>query len=299
MIKIVYKGAIALMIRKMKKADAQNYAKRKEVEGLLEVNDIAYVQDYLKWHRMDMYRPKDDQIYPIYIDIHGGAWVYGEKELNRHFCMHMAKQGFIVYNINYRLLPDTDIKGQIQDIFQALHTIMKRGKNDQGDVAQISIGGDSAGAHLAGLAACIMENETLQAKYGVTWAYPRMQALVLQHGIHALAPMLQSEQKIMKTLRKLMFQKGSEDLIDSCCMDELITKDWQIPIFLLSSEGDTTFFPQSANFARHLEALGLPHEVLFWNQEYTQLHHVFHIAAPDEKESQISIQAMADFLKRQ
>lgn len=299
MINIVYKGAIALMTRKMKQADEENYAKRKEVKGIKEQKNISYTKDSSKWHMLDMYRPDDDKTYPIFVDIHGGAWVYGTKELNRHFCMHIAKQGFVVYNINYRLLPDADMKGQIQDIFQALDYVIKHAEQDHGDTSQISLGGDSAGAHLAGLATCIMEDEELQKCYGVTWTYPRIHALILQHGIHALAPMRQSEQKIMKTLFRLLFQKGSEHLIDKSCIDELIDKDWKIPIFLLSSKGDETFFPQSANFAKHLQELQLPHEVLFWDDNYPQLHHVFHIAAPDNKESQISIKAMADFMKKQ
>ena len=42
---------------------------------------------------------------PVYIDVHGGGFVYGYKELNRNFCIALARRGFAVISISYRVLP--------------------------------------------------------------------------------------------------------------------------------------------------------------------------------------------------
>ena len=60
---------------------------------------------------------------PVYIDIHGGGFTYGYKELNRNFNVHLAEQGFAVFSLNYRPAPQTDLRGQLADIQAALRWI--------------------------------------------------------------------------------------------------------------------------------------------------------------------------------
>ncbi|UKI14322.1 MAG: hypothetical protein L6V85_09755 [Clostridiales bacterium] len=33
---------------------------------------------------------------PVIIDIHGGGWMYGDKDLNAPYCEALAKRGFVV-----------------------------------------------------------------------------------------------------------------------------------------------------------------------------------------------------------
>lgn len=79
------------------------------------IADLAYLPDggydtaagACRGHLLDLYLPHDAVLrgghtLPVYIDIHGGGFTYGYKELNRNFNVHLAKQGFAVFSLNYR-----------------------------------------------------------------------------------------------------------------------------------------------------------------------------------------------------
>ena len=77
-------------------------------EGVRCSTDIAYADDGIKAHMLDIYRPEDSQekILPVIINVHGGGLIIGNKEFNRYFCALLCKKGFLVYSIEYRLIPD-------------------------------------------------------------------------------------------------------------------------------------------------------------------------------------------------
>ena len=62
---------------------------------------------------------------------------------------NLRSWGSSVCDINYRLCPVTDLKGQVQDVTAALQWIFDHIHQYVGDSEQISVTGDSAGAQLA------------------------------------------------------------------------------------------------------------------------------------------------------
>lgn len=80
-----------------------------------------------------------------FILIHGGAYVYGSKKLDQNFGMHLAiKSGLPVVNVDYTLMPDSDISQIISEIFAAMNFVyIKYGFKKYHTV------GDSAGGYLA------------------------------------------------------------------------------------------------------------------------------------------------------
>ena len=74
-------------------------------EEILRFDNISYGPDPW-WHLLDIYRPKASEgKLPVIIDVHGGGWVYGDKNLYSHYCMDLSRRGFAVVNFNYRLAP--------------------------------------------------------------------------------------------------------------------------------------------------------------------------------------------------
>ena len=97
------------------------------------IADIPYLPDggcdatagQVRGHLLDIYLPHEaavrmSKVTPVYVDIHGGGFCYGYKELNRNFNTHLAAQGFAVVSLNYRPAPQTDLKGQLADVQAAL-----------------------------------------------------------------------------------------------------------------------------------------------------------------------------------
>ncbi|CAH0121555.1 hypothetical protein PAE9249_04086 [Paenibacillus sp. CECT 9249] len=135
----------------VRKQDLARIARQTPTPGVGEDVDLAYLDDGDPMHLLDIYYPAGTKgLLPTIVDIHGGGWMYGDKELNKYYCLYLAAQGFAVANISYRLLPNTDLLGQVQDIFAALHWLEKHGSQHHCDLSRFYICGDSAGGHLTG-----------------------------------------------------------------------------------------------------------------------------------------------------
>ena len=80
------------------KSDQKRAAKLTKTTGVSAIKDLDYFGDGSKWHLMDVYRPKgtENEKLPVIIDIHGGGWMYGDKDLNAPYCEALAKRGFVV-----------------------------------------------------------------------------------------------------------------------------------------------------------------------------------------------------------
>lgn len=175
--------AAKMMRRNMAYHDNKRIRKQRS-EGGVEVREFRYLDDGNPMHRLNVYRPTGAEgKLPLVFDIHGGAWVYGDKELNRLYCEYVARQGFAVVGISYTLLPDTDLRGQVADVFAAAAFTREHAGEWGADCDNVMLTGDSAGAHLSVLSYCVGQNAELGNLYGVG-AFPLgVRCIVLSHGV--------------------------------------------------------------------------------------------------------------------
>ena len=133
-------------------SDKKNHEKQTPPQNVTEVEDVAYIDDGNVYHKLDVMYPdnlKSGEKLPVIIDIHGGGWMYADKDLNDNYCLSLADRGYVVFNISYRLVPDVTVNEQIQDVAYALKWIGENMKNYPCDTANIMLTGDSAGGQLA------------------------------------------------------------------------------------------------------------------------------------------------------
>jgi acetyl esterase/lipase len=97
----------------------------------------------------DLFRPRNDDRLPGIIMIHGGAWVTGDKWSVITHAQEMAREGFVVMTINYRLAPKFQWPAQWDDCRQALRWLSEHAEQWKVDVERIGTWGYSAGGHLA------------------------------------------------------------------------------------------------------------------------------------------------------
>lgn len=102
----------------------------------------------------DLYRPADDEVRPIVVLIHGGGWATGDKWNMADHARELARAGFVVLNINYRLAPKHKFPAQVDDCRAALQWVAQEAAQHRIDPNRIGVYGYSAGAHLAALIAC-------------------------------------------------------------------------------------------------------------------------------------------------
>lgn len=128
-------------------------------EGIKVEKDIVYVEDGSLKQLLDIYSPENNkEELPVIIFTHGGGFLAGDKLQTRQYCMTLAKEGYTIFNINYRLAPQNKLMEQVKDVMSAIAWVKLNCHKYCGDKSRIVLAGDSAGAYLTALAANICVN---------------------------------------------------------------------------------------------------------------------------------------------
>jgi acetyl esterase/lipase len=89
-----------------------------------------------------------------FIYLHGSAFYILDKDYGtRPFFSHLAAQGHVIMDVAYRLAPETDMMGMVQDVKRAIAWMKEQAGTYGVNAGRVVVGGGSAGAHLALLAA--------------------------------------------------------------------------------------------------------------------------------------------------
>lgn len=98
------------------------------------------------------------------IYIHGGGYFTSRKDFGtRALFRHLAEQGHVVMDIDYRLAPRADIFEMLHDVQHAIVWMKANAEWFGADPQRIVLAGGSAGAHLALLAAYARDQSRLRA----------------------------------------------------------------------------------------------------------------------------------------
>ncbi len=127
---------------------------------------------------LDLYTPSSDSSrFPIVITIHGGSWGGGTRRDLPELNYTLARRGFAVAAVSYRLAPEYPFPAADSDIHEAVSFLKSNAAKLSLDPARIVLVGRSAGAHLALLAAYEVADPSLRgvvSLYGPTdlrWSY--------------------------------------------------------------------------------------------------------------------------------
>ena len=78
-------------------------------EDITMTKGVPYAPDGNKAHRLDILEPDGmapSSGWPVIINVHGGGLLLGSKEFNQYFCARLCTMGYLVFNVEYRLIPD-------------------------------------------------------------------------------------------------------------------------------------------------------------------------------------------------
>jgi acetyl esterase/lipase len=129
------------------------------------VRDLPYVDGADRWHRLDVVVPRDPVVgAPVLLFVHGGAWVFGSKKRQGlPMLFELASRGWVCVTCNYGLSPRATWPDHIVDVKRAVAWTRANASAYGGDPGRfLAIAGNSAGGHLAALAALTPNEPALQ-----------------------------------------------------------------------------------------------------------------------------------------
>ena len=124
---------------------------------------------------------------PALMQIHGGAWVIGDKrEQGIPLLNHMVAQGWVGFNVNYRLSPAATFPDHLVDLKRGLAWIRDHAEEYGIDPDFICVTGGSAGGHLCALMGLTADDPRFQP--GFEGADTSVAAAVPFYGIYDFTP---------------------------------------------------------------------------------------------------------------
>ncbi|MGG4342041.1 alpha/beta hydrolase [Paenibacillus lautus] len=168
-----------------KKGDAKRDKGLSTPENIERFDNLDYYGDKSEDHLLDVYYPKaTENPLPVIISVHGGGWVYGNKEAYQFYCMNLAQYGFTVVNFNYRLAPKNKFPSALEDVNSVFYWVKNNSTKFHMDLNNLFIVGDSAGAQIAGQYAAIITNSKYAKLFDFKMPDIRIKAMGLNHGMY-------------------------------------------------------------------------------------------------------------------
>jgi acetyl esterase/lipase len=123
--------------------------------GTRVLRDVPYGADAEQ--SVDVYLPAQaapQRPAPVVVMVHGGGWRHGDKAspgVAGAKAAHWLAQGLVFVSVDYRMLPQHDVRTQAGDVARALAFVQRKAATWGGAPARVVLVGHSAGAHLVAL----------------------------------------------------------------------------------------------------------------------------------------------------
>lgn len=239
-------------------------------ENIERFDNISYGPELL-----DVYRPKNADKLPVIVSVHGGGWVYGDKDRYQYYCLDLARRGFAVVNFTYRLAPKHKYPAALEDTCSAFAWVLSHADEYGFDLKNVFAVGDSAGANLLSLYCCICNDPPLAEKLSVTLSHRLLpRAVALNCGLYQMQR-TKKRDLLMLLMRDVMPEKGTDAEFESISPVLYLTSDFP-PAFVMTAEGDF-LASQATLMTDKLKSLDVPVEYHYYGNKDHPLQHVFHL----------------------
>ena len=175
--------------------------------------NIPYINDGDIHHQFDViYAPKEKRKGCCVIDIHGGAYIFGDKQDNYNFMSIFVEQGYDVILVNYRLNDGKKLstKDQVDDLAACINCVAGHLEELELDKDVFAITGDSAGGHFAFIISEALLNKEVARKLGYKFKELPVVATLINCPVYDFENV--SKGTMYKSGQKRMFGRDFKDL---------------------------------------------------------------------------------------
>lgn len=283
------------------KSDKKRMATQTPPENVVKVKDIPYIDDGNPYHKFDVFYPEGKiakEGLPVIIDIHGGGWMYATKDLNEYYCMELAKKGYCVFSISYRLVPDVTVNEQIKDCTEALAFIRANMKDYPANKKTVMLTGDSAGGQLALYSTILNNNPDAREIFGTVDTKLNIKCLLLTSPVTYAKSGGWFSIYTKKMWGKDYKTKSTYNYMDLNEIMELAND--MPPTYFITSSGDTLAHDQTVNAYNYFVEKGYECEI----EDFTDLRdgkklpHVFSVLDPFDEYGQKAIDNALDYYQK-
>ena len=289
----VGKFLIKLLIWTVDKEEKKRYPSFVRENSETELYDIRYggTDDQ---RCFDLFKCPGSNV--LLIEIHGGAYLHGNRFANQNVCRYFVGKGFSCVAADYRLIgPGQEVEDQIKDLLSMLEYL--KSHEEELGIASIpnwAITGDSAGGHMALLLAEILSDPALRKEWGVSDEIPQPKSVLINCPVYDL-----------KASRDAMKKSGSRYMFGPSIFDEDVRKkldprehisSLKAPLFVSSNKNDFLKW-NSLTCDEDCKALGLKEELLFIESDDKVVGHSHNVIVLDHPESIKVNDRMAEFIK--
>lgn len=254
--------------------------------------NISYLDDN-KFHLMDIYQPyNNEKILPIIINIHGGGFLLGKKEVNKLYCAELAQKGYIVFCVEYPLSPKAKIIDILNDLIIAINKINEIAIDYNGNNNDLYLTGDSAGAYLCVYLSALKNNPNLNHLLKIkNKIIPTIKGLGLISGMFYTNKFDQIGVFVPKLIYGKNYKKNYNSAYYNIENKEIIS--YLSPCFLVTNKGDFLRH-YSVNFSKKLAKYNIKYKLLNINSK-KMLPHAFVAMLPETEEAKIANNEMIEF----
>ncbi|MEI7428679.1 MAG: alpha/beta hydrolase [Betaproteobacteria bacterium] len=98
-----------------------------------------------------IYQPQGEGLFPVVMDLHGGAWNNKDRKAEQPMDLALAKSGVLVVAIDMTVATESAYPANLQDAHYAIRWLKYHAKAWKGDPKTLGIYGSSTGGHVAEL----------------------------------------------------------------------------------------------------------------------------------------------------
>ena len=246
------------------------------------VRDVPYAGRSEK-QALDVVIPKGDPPFGVMVFIHGGGFHAKDKSDYSYMVARFAREGFVVFNINYRLAPKYKYPCAFQDAARAIKWVHKNAASYGGDAERMFLAGDSTGASLAGMYAEAIQSPELMSALSIEDGIPpeHLKGLLLYYGTYDIETVMDTSFPMIEEVCRSYFGGDPEvykERAEIASPIRHVTGSFP-PAVIISGEKDH-LHSQSVAFDRALTEAGVPHRaLLFSREEYPLAMHAHGFAA--------------------